>query len=314
MSASWVAGTVRARALARRRLGAGGARALAARPTLTEAVAALADTPYGHDVRPGQDLVEAEHAVGAALLWNLRVLAGWLPREGSSVLRVLAGWFELANLDDRLAEFDGEEPAEPAYSLGALATTAARIAAAGSQAAVAQVLTRPPWRVRDAGSVRDLRVGARLGWAEAVTGAVPEAGAWARGGAALLVLAELVAAGRPPAPGATALVARLLGPHLLAAVPPGSTDLARVRAALPRDTAWVLDGVEAPEELWRSERLWWRRLERDGFALLGGTEFGRAPVVGTVAILAADARRVRAALETAAHGGAAAREAFDDLV
>lgn len=313
MSASWVAGTVRARALARRRLGAGGARALAARPTLAAAVGSLADTPYGHDVRVGQDLVAAEHAVGAALLWNLRVLAGWLPREGAAVVRLLAGWFELANLDDRLVELGGGDPEEPAYALGALATSATRIADAGSPAAVAAVLARPPWRVRDGGAAGDLRVAARLGWAETVLGLVPEAASWARAGAGVMLLAELVAAGRPTAPGSAARVARLLGPRFLAAVPPGSTDLGRVRAALPRDASWVLEGIEAPEELWRSEVTWWRRVERDGFALLGDTGFGRAPVVGAIAILAADARRVRAALETAAHGGAAAQEAFDEV-
>ncbi len=313
MSTSWVAGTVRARALARRRLGAGGTRALAARPSLAAAVGSLADTPYGHDVRPDQGLVEVEHAVGAALLWNLRVLAGWLPREGASAVRVLAGWFELANLDDRLVEIGGGEPEEPAYALGALATTASRIATAGSPSAVADVLARPPWRVRDAGTPGDLRLAARLGWAETVLGSVPEAASWARAGAAALLLAELVAAGRPAPPGTATRVARLLGPRFLETVPPGSTDLGQARAALPRDAAWLLEGIETPEELWRAEVTWWRRVEHDGFALLGDTGFGRAPVVGAVAILAADARRVRAALETAAHGGAAALEAFDDI-
>jgi len=313
MSASWVAGTVRARALARRRLGAGGARALAARLTLTAAVEALADTPYGHDVHPGQGLAEAEHAVGAALLWNLRVLAGWLPRDGAAVLRMLAGWFELANLDDRIAELEGTAPAEPAYALGALAASASRIAAAGSPAALADVLARPPWRVRDVGVAGDVRVAARLGWAEAVLTTVPEAVPWVRGATVLALLADLAAAGHLATAGSEGRIARILGPGVLPALRAGAGDLARARSALPRDARWVIEGIDDPGELWRGEVAWWRRVERDGFTLLAGTGFGRRPVVGATAVLAADARRVRAALETAADGTAAAREAFDDV-
>ena len=76
MSSSWVAGVVRAKALARRRLGAAGARAVATSPGLSAALAALVSSSYGHDVRPGQSLGAAQHAVAASLLWNMRVLAG----------------------------------------------------------------------------------------------------------------------------------------------------------------------------------------------------------------------------------------------
>lgn len=75
-----MAGVVRAKALAGRRLGAAGARAVAKSPGLGPALAALSSSPYGHDVRPGQSLGAAQHAVAASLLWNMRVLAGWLPR------------------------------------------------------------------------------------------------------------------------------------------------------------------------------------------------------------------------------------------
>ena len=50
MSTGWVAGSVRARALTRRRLGLAGCRALAAGTSLDEALARLESTPYGHDV------------------------------------------------------------------------------------------------------------------------------------------------------------------------------------------------------------------------------------------------------------------------
>ena len=55
VTAAWVAGTVRARALARRRLGAVGARELARSAGLTEARSTLARTPYG-DGLGGQEL------------------------------------------------------------------------------------------------------------------------------------------------------------------------------------------------------------------------------------------------------------------
>ena len=41
-----------------------------------------------------QTLAQAQQAVAATLLWDLRAPAGWLPRDGVDWLRVLAGWFE----------------------------------------------------------------------------------------------------------------------------------------------------------------------------------------------------------------------------
>jgi hypothetical protein len=129
VSAGWVAGSVRARALAQRRLGAGAARTLAASSSLEVALAALAASPYRQEVRPGQRLAEAQRAVAATLLWHLRVLAGWLPREGADMLRLLAGWFEVANVDELLHRLAGGEAEEP-FRLGALATAWPRLAPA----------------------------------------------------------------------------------------------------------------------------------------------------------------------------------------
>jgi len=119
MSAGWVAGAVRARAMSRRRVGAVAARALAGRTSLELAVDSLADGPYGHDVRPGQTLSQAQHAVSATVLWNMRVLAGWLPTGSSRILRLLAGGFEVANVDERMRELDGRV-VEPPFPLGSL--------------------------------------------------------------------------------------------------------------------------------------------------------------------------------------------------
>ena len=76
MSAGWVAGSVRTRALVRRRLGTGAARRLAACGSLAEAVQMLAVTPYGRWIRPGQSLAAAQHGIAEGILWDLRVLAG----------------------------------------------------------------------------------------------------------------------------------------------------------------------------------------------------------------------------------------------
>jgi hypothetical protein len=61
--------------------------------------------------------------------------------------------------------------------------------------------------------------------------------------------------------------------------------------------------VEEPAGLWRAEARWWRRVDRDATALVGRSTPGRAVLVGAAAVLAADALRVRTALEVAARGG-----------
>jgi hypothetical protein len=140
MAAKWVAGSVRARALARRRPGRGGARALATAGSLRSAVESLAASPYGRDVRAESSLAEAQREIGAALLWHLRVLTGWLPAEGSQAGRSLAGWFEIANVEDLLRGLAGGPRPQP-YRLGRLAVAWPRLAGAGSAEQVREVLT-----------------------------------------------------------------------------------------------------------------------------------------------------------------------------
>lgn len=139
MSGAWVAGVTRARALVRRRLGESGTRRLGRAETFEAAVEALAGTPYGHDVRPGQDRDAAAHAVAATLLWHLRVLAGWVPPGGADVMRLLARWFEIANVDAALAGRDAR------FRLGALATSWPRLEQAGTPQALRAGLASSAW-------------------------------------------------------------------------------------------------------------------------------------------------------------------------
>lgn len=297
MTASWVAAGVRARALGRRRLGRPAIRALAASGSLDEAVTTLADTAYGHDVRPGQDLAAAQHAVAACLLWNVRVLAGWLPREGVDALRVLARWFEIANVDELLRGLHGA-PAAPAFRLGTLGTSWAALGEAASAADLRVRLGRSPWGDPGTDGRWDIQMAMRLGWADTVAAAVPLAGTWAAGGAALLLARETVTGGREPTAPARAAAARLLGAPAVAA-----GTLAELRGAVEGPATWALAEVERPEDLWWAETRWWRRVETDALGLARSARFTLEPVLGAVALLAVDAWRVRAALELAGRGG-----------
>ena len=302
MSAGWVAGSTRARALLNRRVGGAGARRLAVAGSLGAALRALADTGYGHDVRPDHDLAQAQHAVWASVLWHLRVLAGWLPPPGATVVRTLAGGFEIANVDRAARRFAGL-PVGERFRLGTLATADRRLAQADTPGALRRALAASPWHTPDDGSWAEVALAMRLAWAHRVAATVPAVEGWAAGAVAVLVATETHLLGRPVSAARHPELARLLG---------GATgpDLAGFARQLPASARWALAGVTRPADLWRAERGWWRRVEQDAGGLLRGTRFDVRPVVGLVGLLAVDAWRVCAALELAARGGGPL-EAFD---
>lgn len=302
MSTAWVAGSVRAVSLSRRRIGSAGVRDLARSPDLDTAVEALAASPYGREVRAGQTLAEAQHAVGATLLWHLRVLAGWQPRAGADVVRLLAAGFEIANVEEHLHRLAGGE-AEPAYSLGTLETAWSRLGTTRSVADLRDVLTASPWGDPGGPAPRTVLGGMRLAWADRVEGGVPEAAGWTRAAVVLMLLRDHTLAGRPLPEALQLSASYVVGPAVVELLSRGAAAPGDVARLLPSDSRWVLDGVSGPDDLWRAERAWWARVERDGFALLRKAGFDRQTLVGAVALLAADAWRVRAALEVAARGG-----------
>jgi len=324
VSAGWVAGSVRARAIARRRVGAAEARRIAACGSLDEALAMLAAVyrttgglarglpAGGADPGPGpvaDRLAAAQHAVAASVLWDLRVLAGWLPQGGVALIRTLAGWFEIANVTEHLAELAGSAPGE-AFALGALGTAWDRLRRSATVAEVRATLAASAWKDPGADTPRALAVGLRARWAQRVAdlGDLPRS--WAASALALLMAGEQSGAGRLGAlpadlPVLGSAAAALLGPAAARA-----STLDELAGRLPRRLAWVLDGVHAPAGLWRAEAGWWRRTEADGHRMLAGPGFDQRPVIGAAVVLAADARRVCAALEVAARGGGLL-EAFD---
>jgi hypothetical protein len=306
MTAGWVAGSVRARALARRRIGAGGARVLAATESLDAALATLSTTPYQRGVRHGRDLAEAQHGIAATLLWHLRVLAGWLPPAGAELARVLCGGFEIANVDELLQRFDGGVT-EPDFHLGTLATAWPQLAGASSRGDLRARLAASPWGDPGGDASAAIQAGMRLAWAVRIATAAPEARPWCTAGAALLVARERFLAASSAAEGALARAKPLVGVAAL-----DSTSVPEFVDRLPRAARWVFDDVDGPDGLWLAEAHWWAQVERDGFGLLAKSGFGPGPVLGALAVLAVDAWRVRAALELTARGGVP-MEVFDAL-
>jgi len=298
MSAGWVAGSVRARALARRRIGASAASDLARCDSLPTALARLGPTPYGRSIRAGQDLGEAQHAVAATLLWHLRVLAGWLPPDGAELIRILAGGFEIANVDELLQRLTAR-PAGPDFHLGSLATAWSHLAGASSTEDLQARITASPWGDPGGDDHNAIQAGMRLAWAARIAAATPEARPWCAGAAALIVARERFL---PPA-SLTEQALRRARP-LIGAGALQSESLPEFARRLPRSARWVVEGVQAPTDLWQAEIIWWTRIEGDGFALLARSGFAPGPIVGALAILAVDAWRVRAALQLAAGGGA----------
>jgi hypothetical protein len=282
MTAGWVAGTVRARAMARRVLGADAARQLAACRSLAEAQRLLRPTPLSSAAEPDLSLAAAQRVIAEIFLWDLRVLAGWLPREGVSLLRLLAGWFEIANVDELLQALGGR-PSGAQFQLGALATAWPRLSQARSAAELRRELAASAWGDPGGDAVSDIRAGMRTRWATRVAGSGDPARTWAMSAAAVAALAA--PGGQPRGkPGRTQ--------------PP----IAAVPAAEP----------------WQAEADWWRRVEREGRVLLRSSATDSGPVLGAVVVMAADARRIRAALASAARGGAGrgglALEAYDAAV
>lgn len=296
VSGGWVAGSVRAKAMVRRCIGAGAARELAACGSLEEALQALATTPYGRERLPGLTLAEAQHRVASAILWDLRVLAGWLPGDGVRLLRAVAGWFELANVEEMLQAMAGR-PVEAEFALGALATAWPRLRKASSPAGLRAVLAASAWGDPGGEAVEAVLPGMRSRWAARVAAAGEPARSWAAGGEALLLAAQRFA----PREACVAVTGGASG--LLGSAAAGAATFEELEHRLPARARWVLAGISSPGDLWRAEAAWWARVEQDGFRLLRTSGLDSGPVLGAAAVMAADAWRVRAALEIAARGG-----------
>jgi len=306
MSAGWVAAGVRGRGLVRRCLGSDACEQLASEPSLAAALGTLALTAYGRELRAGMDLRSAQQAVSATVLWHLRVLAGWAHPLGAGTLRLLAGSFEIANVVGHLRALGGYEVDSP-FLLGALATAWRRVEQAPTPADVRRVLAASPWGDPGSEDPATIRLAMEFAWARRVSDSSAEAAGWAVAYSAL-VAARTIAAEAGPMLSASAVrdSRRLLGHDWNTARWVG--DLAGL---LPRRAAWVLAGIENPDDLWRAEARWWAEVEPEAAAVSRSSVGESGSALGSGMLLVVDGWRVRAALEIAARGGGSLREVTD---
>ncbi len=306
MKADWVAASVRARSIAKRRVGAGASRAIAGQPDLEHALSALRDSSYAERLSSIGRLTAAERALQETVLWQLRVLAGWLPPSGARLARAAAASFEIENivaLARRLA--GGPVPAE-AYHLGALATAWPRVQTARSPEELSGVLRASAWGDVGSAAPGPLRDALTVAWARRLAATAPAARPWCGAVCVLTAARILTVDGAMPAPPLLNLLRPVLGRSWEAAA-----GITAFSSALPPSLRTVLRGVSAPTELWRAEARAYAAVESDAFGLLRSPMPGPDVVLGAVTVLAIDAWRVRAAL-TAAAAGAGSSEVLDE--
>ena len=298
MNADWVAVSVRARSMSRRRLGAGACREVAAQPSLADAVALLDGSAYAVPPSPAPpSLARAQRVTRDVVLWQLRVLAGWLPGRGDDLVRAAAAAFERDNVLALAERLGGGGNGLPELELGSLATAWPRLREATSVEELLTAVHRSRWGDVGSGGAASLSDVLTVAWLRRLAAAAPEARPWAAGECALLVARIVLVDQDEPSERLRQLVRPFIGASWASA-----TSLDELRLSLPVAVRPVLDGVARVEELWRAEAALRARVEADGFTLLRGPRPGHGVVLGAMAVLSIDAWRVRAALAAAAVG------------
>ena len=338
MRSDWVAASVRARSMAQRRVGAGTCRGIAGSHNLRTALDRLADSAYADEVESARTLAAAQRATRRTVLWQLRVLAGWLPASGARLVRSAAAAFEADNILSLALQLRREQTVQGAQAAQPVQAAQAAQPVQQMQTPLNRADSNPgPDPNPGSGSGGDQQPfelgGLATAWPRLRTAASAEelrsalaSSPWGDPGpdAALSDVLTVVWLRRLANEAPTArswaastgalLSARLVlvdgsapGERLLSLLRPligtgwvgaGSPDT--LRAALPPGTAQVLNGLQIPTELWRAEAMLAARVEMDGFRLLRAGLPGPDVVLGAMAVLAVDAWRVRAALAAAA--------------
>ncbi len=296
MIADWVASSVRARGMAQRRVGRGGCDRIIASHDLEEAVAFLAGSVYGVRLAEATTLSEAQRAVSETVLWQLRVLAGWMPANGTHLLAAAAAGFEAENIVALAQQINGRADARKPFELGGLATAWPTVCTATSLADLSTALRESRWgdvgTLSDADGLSDILMAA---WLQRLMTAAPAARPWAV--TALVLVAARVRFVDQVEPALR--FGQIVRPSIADSWR-SANSLAGFAAALPRSARMAVDGIRAPTDLWRAEMRLATTVEDDGARLLRGSMPGPEIILGAIALLAVDGWRVRAALASAA--------------
>ena len=297
VGADWVAATVRARALARRRAGTGTSAAIARAATLQDGLQMLEGTAYEQWIAGAADLTAAEHATRGTVLWQVRVMAGWLPVSSSRLCRSVAAAFERDNLVALAGQLAGGHTAPEAFDLGTLDTAWSRLRSVGSTAELRAELARSPWGAvgpDDSPALQDILT---MVWLRRLADTAAPARPWALAGGALIAARTVLVDRARPSPRLRQLLHPLIGTAWETA-----TDVESMQDSLPRALGPLFAGVTAPTDLWRAEARARTTVEADGFRLLRSALPGPDVVLGSLAVLTIDAWRIRAALAASALG------------
>ncbi len=304
MTTGWVAAALRGKSLTTQLLGQHGQRELASAPSWPRAVEILATTVYGRELAPNADRAATQLAAANATAWQLRVLAGWVPPAGRSIVRAAAAPLEIFNVEQHLRQLSGGDERAPIL-LGSLASAWPRIEHCATPEAVRETLAVSVWSDPGGSASSDIALGMRTAWVRRAVRHVPSARPWALGYLAVLAARELYSFDREIAAITGRHVDRLLGHSWRRA-----TTLDEFRNGLAPDAAWPLAEVESVGDLWRGEVSVRRRVATDAGRLAARNRFDQRVVVGIVGLLLSDLYGVLAAAETAGRSGQAV-EVFD---
>jgi hypothetical protein len=297
MGAAWVAGSTRARLLARHRLGRDGARDVAGSGSFAVASERLTASPYGPALADTASLDRARREIWASALWDLRILAGWLQPSGVDAMRVFAAWFEIENIERLLLARDETRGGTAAYDLGALATVWPRVQTAPSPADVRAACANSAWHDPGSSDASDVIVHLRLRWARRLAEIHDATVPWGAGMTALVCAGLLIEQDGALRADVARRADVLPRPALTA------PDVETFVALLPDVARWPFAAATSVDRLWRGEARWWARLDHDGERLLHAARPSLAVVVGAAAVRLADAWRTAAVLDIANRGG-----------
>jgi len=296
MTVGWVAATARGRSLLSGLIGDDGAHRLGSSRTWPDARARLSTTFYGADLPATADRSTARETARRSVMWQLRVLASWLPPANGRLAHLAAAPFEISNFERHVSRLAGRPAPEP-IPLGSLGVAWPRLSTTSSADQLRRELARSVWRDPGGTTPSAFTLGLRIAWARRVTGSIPIARSWAHGGLACLIARELFVFGREINEASARELDRLFGTGWREATSP--PDLAQ---RLPTSANWSLEGVSTGPEVWKSEVMLLRRVSQDAHPLATGGAPSAATAAAIMALMLVDLWRVTASIEAAGRG------------